>query len=461
MSSSHGGSLAGAGPSPSSGSDSGPVDTSRGGWWVLSFFRFFLPHVAQCLEERAVSTEENGHGQVQGPGIGILSISKSGELALSMASFLSGISATAWINGSNANMVAPLHYKDLIIPSITPIVENRPASSTSERPYRTQRLRGTAVVMYPRAGHFLEVPYMPHCPSGFHPAFGQVVVFGGEAKAHHQAQLDLWRMFQEFFRKHLDGNNTAQKATLYTRGKKRKKDSTHHPPREVSTGPESDPEEGDGPAPASEPPCEEDIRLPFMEVEALDGPPDTGILTGVPFERVAMDLVGPLVKTARGHQYILVIVDYATCVRGTQASPGFSPFELLYGRWPCGLLDQAKEVWEEQPTSLHCVVEHVEEMRERMIAIWPMVREHMAQAQCSQERFYNRGTQSREFQPGEKILVLILTTESKFLAMKNGPYDIVERVGDINYKVHHTGQRKPLQLYHVNLLKKWHTREVL
>jgi hypothetical protein len=30
----------------------------------------------------------------------------------------------------------------------------------------------------------------------------------------------------------------------------------------------------------------------------------------VPFERVAMDL--PLVKMARGHQYILVIVDYAT-----------------------------------------------------------------------------------------------------------------------------------------------------
>lgn len=30
----------------------------------------------------------------------------------------------------------------------------------------------------------------------------------------------------------------------------------------------------------------------------------------VPFERVAMDL--PLVKTARGHQYVLVIVDYAT-----------------------------------------------------------------------------------------------------------------------------------------------------
>lgn len=32
----------------------------------------------------------------------------------------------------------------------------------------------------------------------------------------------------------------------------------------------------------------------------------------VPFERIGMDLVGPVVKSARGHQHILVILDYAT-----------------------------------------------------------------------------------------------------------------------------------------------------
>ncbi|KAK5901327.1 hypothetical protein CgunFtcFv8_026212 [Champsocephalus gunnari] len=172
----------------------------------------------------------------------------------------------------------------------------------------------------------------------------------------------------------------------------------------------------------------------------------------VPFSRIAMDLVGPLVKSAREHQYILVILDYATRYpeaiplrnmttrviarelihlfsrvgipkeiltdQGTpfmskimkdlcrlfkvkqlrtsvyhpqtdglverfnktlksmlkkvvdkdgrnwdqllpyvlfsirevpQASTGFSPFELLYGRQPRGLLDIAKEAWEEQP----------------------------------------------------------------------------------------------------------------
>ena len=32
----------------------------------------------------------------------------------------------------------------------------------------------------------------------------------------------------------------------------------------------------------------------------------------IPFNRIALDIVGPLPKTSRGHRYILVIVDYAT-----------------------------------------------------------------------------------------------------------------------------------------------------
>lgn len=35
-------------------------------------------------------------------------------------------------------------------------------------------------------------------------------------------------------------------------------------------------------------------------------------ISGVPFEWMYMDLVGPLLKFAHGHEYILVIVDYTT-----------------------------------------------------------------------------------------------------------------------------------------------------
>ena len=138
-----------------------------------------------------------------------------------------------------------------------------------------------------------------------------------------------------------------------------------------------------------------------------------------------------------------------------QASTGFSPFELLYGRRPRGLLDLAKETWESQPSPHRNVVDHVEHLQARARKVWPLVRDHMQKAQREQCRTYNRGAALRSFETGDKVLVLVPTSECKFLAKWKGPYEVVEKVGAVNYKVRQPGRRKGLQLYHVNILKKW------
>uniref|UniRef100_A0A9J8C449 Gypsy retrotransposon integrase-like protein 1 n=1 Tax=Cyprinus carpio carpio TaxID=630221 RepID=A0A9J8C449_CYPCA len=227
----------------------------------------------------------------------------------------------------------------------------------------------------------------------------------------------------------------------------------------------------------------------------------------VPFERIGMDLVGPLPKSARGHEHILVIVDYATRYpeaiplrkatakniaqelfllssrvglpaeiltdQGTpfmsrimadlckllkvrqirtsvyhpqtdglverfnktlkqmlrrvvaedqrdwdqmipyvlfgirevpQASTGFTPFELLFNRQPRGLLDVAREAWEQQPAVCRTTLEHIKAMRERIDRVMPLVG---------------------------------------------------RSVGPVTYKVRQPGRRKEEQLYHINLLKRW------
>ena len=78
-----------------------------------------------------------------------------------------------------------------------------------------------------------------------------------------------------------------------------------------------------------------------------------------------------------------------------QASTGFSPFELLYGRRPRGVLDIAKEAWESQPSPHRTTLDHVEQVWDRMTQVWPIVREHLRQAQQAQVRVYNRGAQLR------------------------------------------------------------------
>ena len=42
-----------------------------------------------------------------------------------------------------------------------------------------------------------------------------------------------------------------------------------------------------------------------------------------------------------------------------------------------------------------------------------------------------------------------------FLAKWQGPYEVVDGVGELNYRVRQPGRRKSTQLYHMNLLKKW------
>lgn len=114
-----------------------------------------------------------------------------------------------------------------------------------------------------------------------------------------------------------------------------------------------------------------------------------------------------------------------------QASTGF---ELLYGRRPRGLLDLAKEAWESQPSPHRTALEYVEQMRDRMASVWAVVRQHLQQSQQNQARVYNRSTQVRTFQTGDWVLVLIPSTDCKFLARWQGPYEVVERVTEVNYR---------------------------
>uniref|UniRef100_A0A8C5MNG8 Integrase catalytic domain-containing protein n=1 Tax=Leptobrachium leishanense TaxID=445787 RepID=A0A8C5MNG8_9ANUR len=98
-----------------------------------------------------------------------------------------------------------------------------------------------------------------------------------------------------------------------------------------------------------------------------------------------------------------------------QSSTGFSPFELLYGRHPRGILDVLRETWEEQGVPGTNVVQHVEQMQGRMARIVPLVRQHMEQAQSVQKLHYDQRATVREFKRGDRVMVLVPTAESKLL----------------------------------------------
>ncbi|KYO28446.1 acyl-coenzyme A thioesterase 1 [Alligator mississippiensis] len=198
------------------------------------------------------------HPQVKGPGVGLLGISKGGELCVSMASFLKGITATVVINGAVANVGAVLRYKDITIPplgfdrkrlkidksGLVDIVDtlNNPLEGPNQqsliplekadscflfivgkddRNWRSEffAIEGAKrllahgkekpeIICYEGAGHYIEPPYFPMCEASMHLLVGSTVIWGGEPKAHSEAQVDAWQKIQAFFHKYLSSNQS-------------------------------------------------------------------------------------------------------------------------------------------------------------------------------------------------------------------------------------------------------------
>ncbi|XP_007939576.2 acyl-coenzyme A thioesterase 1-like [Orycteropus afer afer] len=195
------------------------------------------------------------HPEVKGPGVGLLGISKGGELCLSMASFLKGITAATIINGSVANVGGVLHYKDESLPPVgvnrnrikmtrdglADIMDalNSPLEGPDQKSFipverakctflflvglddhnwksefhateASNRLQAHGkekpqIICYPGAGHYIEPPYFPMCRASLHTLVGSPVIWGGESRAHAMAQVDAWKQLQTFFHKHLGG----------------------------------------------------------------------------------------------------------------------------------------------------------------------------------------------------------------------------------------------------------------
>ncbi|XP_032387988.1 acyl-coenzyme A thioesterase 1 [Etheostoma spectabile] len=203
--------------------------------------------------------------KVGSKGVGVLSFSKTGDVALSIASYLPGVEATVCINSCCANTFLPLyHNKRQILSALmldisklvptesgacmgknvlhNPLAEENKATlvpieqakgcflfvaseddlnwdSKAYMDQMVERLQhhgkdNFESVSYPGAGHYLEPPYGPYCPSSFHGVVGKPVLWGGEPRSHARAEVHLWKKIQEFFRTHLSFDVTQTNAKL-------------------------------------------------------------------------------------------------------------------------------------------------------------------------------------------------------------------------------------------------------
>ena len=137
-----------------------------------------------------------------------------------------------------------------------------------------------------------------------------------------------------------------------------------------------------------------------------------------------------------------------------QESLGFSPFELLYGRNVKGPMAILRELWsgEAPDEQVLATYQYVLELRDRLEQTCKLAHENLKKVQIKQKAYYDRRARSRKVDVGDKVVLLLPTDSNKLLLQWKGPYEVVEVVNRMDYKIDVNGV---VSTYHANMLKQY------
>ena len=79
------------------------------------------------------------------------------------------------------------------------------------------------------------------------------------------------------------------------------------------------------------------------------------------------------------------------------------------------------------------VLFHILSMREKLSQMSELVHKNLANAQAKQKQWYNKSARSRKFSKGDQALILLPTDTNKLIAQWQGAYQVIEKIGDVNY----------------------------
>eukprot|EP00731_Ephydatia_muelleri_P002194 Em0001g2194a len=96
-------------------------------------------------------------------------------------------------------------------------------------------------------------------------------------------------------------------------------------------------------------------------------------------------------------------------------------------------------------------------MRDKMEMMTKVVHENLKEAQRKQKAWYDQNARERTLQEGDLVLVLLPTSSNKLAAKWQGPYKVERRVGKVNYVVDMHDRRKRRRIFHINMLREFHS----
>ena len=137
---------------------------------------------------------------------------------------------------------------------------------------------------------------------------------------------------------------------------------------------------------------------------------------------------------------------------------GFSPFELCFGRTVRTPLDILHQGWTEVEFEKLDTQEWADWLVERL-SVWHSVMQERGDHAVEKRReYFDRGKRVRTLEPGDLVLCRVPGMIPKLKESWHGPYRVLEKLNQVDYKVEMNNRRK--KVLHINNLKRYMTREV-
>jgi len=153
------------------------------------------------------------------------------------------------------------------------------------------------------------------------------------------------------------------------------------------------------------------------------------------------------------HRYLTPLM---FAVRDTpQDSTGFTPFELLYKRSVRTSMTILKNYGQGRLKTNVSTCYWPE--RERIEETCALAKEQLAETQKKNQKYYNRRSRNRELQQGDLVLLLLPTERNKLTLSWRGPFTVVGKVGNVDYKVKMVSGK--VKIFHINMLTNYYQRE--
>ena len=142
-----------------------------------------------------------------------------------------------------------------------------------------------------------------------------------------------------------------------------------------------------------------------------------------------------------------------------QESLGFSPFELLYGRTVRGPMTILRELWtgEVQTGETKTTYQYILDLRNRLEETCQNAHTELQKASTRYKTYYDKKAKPRQFEVGDKVLLLLPTDRNKLLLQWKGPFPVISKISAMDYRIDLNGKPK---VFHANLLKKYYEREI-